>query len=191
MQASSRRAAPYPVLPGLLTAAVLLVLPERGFAETVPSAAPVQVEFVDPENFTDADNHASSWPRQLDDVTAAFRGRLERVGTACLPRGQTLAIRILDIQLAGRVEPAFTMIGGGGVRLMRNADWPSVKLSYRWQDAQGGLLGHSETRISDLDYLHHLSWNHDRDARYGIELTMLERWFRGEFCAPDAAAHAN
>ena len=64
-----------------------------------PAFAAVSVSFSDPARFTDIEaSSASDRQQTLDDIT----NHLVRLGERYLPRGEALAIEVLDVDLAGR-----------------------------------------------------------------------------------------
>lgn len=136
---------------------------------TTSSMAAATVNFVKPENFADLPQMQHDKDRVLKEIEAHF-GKL----AAQLPAGQDLKIDILDIDLAGRMEPQFR--GTQDVRMLKGtADWPTIELRYR-VESKGTVVKSGEARIADMNYLRHR-------PRYSIndlipyEKQMLDDWF--------------
>jgi hypothetical protein len=91
-----------------------------------------------------------------------------------LPAGQQLQVEVLDVDLAGAIEP-FTR-GMQQVRVLRGqADWPRMHLRYSIvQD--GKVIKSGEDQLRDMSYL-------NRANRYApgellrYEMRMLDEWF--------------
>ncbi len=92
----------------------------------VPGAAlaGISVRFVNPERYTDADfDILGSYPYTV----AAFRSYLEGLGKALLAPGQDLSIEVLNIDLAGWVQPW----RGNNIRVLRDFDPALVQAALR------------------------------------------------------------
>ena len=140
-----------------------------GFASLAASAT-VSVVFAHPENY--ADMPFGSHDKQ--EIMESLQRHFDKLG-ATLPSGQDLKVEILDIDLAGRIEPAarasrdFRILRGG-------ADWPSISLRYSLE-AQGKVLKSGEERIADMSYLQGYNrYSASENLRY--EKKMLDRWFK-------------
>lgn len=137
------------------------------------AAGTIEVKFVKPEKFTDVYDAA----RRLDDNLKALREHLEQAAAPHVADGQTLKIDVLDVDLAGRVEPAARP---NDLRVMRGeADWPRIHLRYTL-DAGGKTLRRGEARVSDMAYLQRIA---PSNPGLGLpyERRMLDEWFRKEF----------
>jgi hypothetical protein len=137
------------------------------------NAGSVAVAFVQPQAFTDA--------RDGDlDATAnllALAQYLEGLGRKYLPPEQALHVDILDVDLAGKLQPTrrwglVRVVGG-------HLDWPRVVLRYQLE-AHGQVLATGEETLTDMGY----------DLRLGsfpghesleADKRMLRDWFLGHF----------
>ena len=132
--------------------------------------AGVTVIFTEPEKYTDMPFDFHDKRRVTEDLKRHF----DKLGES-LPAGHDLKIEILDIDLAGRIEP--TARAPLDLRIMRGgADWPAITLRYALE-FQGKVLKGGEERIVDMNYL--LGTNHynsGESLRY--EKQMLDRWFK-------------
>jgi hypothetical protein len=147
------------------------------------AAAPaLTVEFIEPRRYVDAGDRIAG---QADpDVLALIQRQLEKSAAQCLPPGQTLRIRVLDVDLAGDVDMSRRRFGES-IRVLRDRAWPRIDLAYTL--TRGGLAG-TELReqVSDSNYLMRLGVGRYDDARLPHERAMLARWFEASFC-PHAA----
>ncbi|MDN3921852.1 DUF3016 domain-containing protein [Roseateles violae] len=140
--------------------------------------AAVQVRFIAPERFIDA----GEVERDRDRTMKLIETHLKQRGEAMLP-GLDLAIEVTDIDLAGNVWPA-----GARAEMLRIAGpvgRPAMSLRYVLS-REGQELRRGESRLSDLDYLHHINRYFDTDPiRY--EKRMIDQWFYSEFSPVTAA----
>jgi hypothetical protein len=151
---------------GLAAAIALLT----GMAQ---AAGTVQVKFIEPEKFTDIRDAS----RRLDDNLASLRQHLEQVAAPYVADGQTMTIEVLDVDLAGRVEPARRP---DDVRVLRGqADWPRIHLRYVL-DAGGSTLRRGEAWVADMAYLERITPSNP-GMGLAYERRMLDEWFRTEF----------
>lgn len=141
-------------------------------------AGETKVSFMEPENFTDARlNRPSGGADRL--VLSTMQRHLQQLGERCLPAGETLDIRILDIDLAGQVE--WWRGPSGQTRVMREVTWPRIKLSYALQDeTQSGK--ETQQEISDINYLQESPYVRAESTPLPYERAMLTRWFEQKFC---------
>ena len=134
-------------------------------------AGTASVVFVHPESFTDM----GKWPGDLSqaDYQAQLSHHIEQLAARTLPAPQTLSIEVLDVDLAGRLEPLRR--SGDQIRVMRGVTWPSIRLRYTLK--QGGqVIAQGEETVADMNYLDPTnSYREDEPLRY--EKRMLDRWF--------------
>jgi Protein of unknown function (DUF3016) len=132
--------------------------------------ADVTVKFIQPENYADMPFTRDGKDRVMDDLKRHF----EKLG-AKLPAGQDFKVEILDVDLAGRMEP--TGRAAPDFRVLRgNSDWPMIKLRYS-VESKGQVLKSGEARVADMSYLQQInSYTSSESLRY--EKLMLDRWFK-------------
>ncbi len=140
--------------------------------------AGVTVTFTQPEKYSDMPFNS----RDKENVMADLQRHFDTLG-ATLPAGQDLKVEILDIDLAGRIEPSRRLTQD--LRILRgSADWPIISLRYSLE-AQGKVLKSGEDRIADMAYLQGYNhYNSGESLRY--EKEMLDRWFKKTLAAPKA-----
>jgi hypothetical protein len=142
--------------------------------------AAVAVSFVDPEHYSDARAGYGKPGVALD----ALRRHVVALGARYLRPDQTLAIEVLDVDLAGQVE--WWRPYGYDLRVMREVTPPRIKLRYALTE-NGRTTAQGDETLVDPYYL----WQSGRPGStepFYYEKTMLERWFQERFGAR-AAAH--
>jgi hypothetical protein len=144
-----------------------------GAALAVQAAGLVEVEFVEPARYTDAGRIELERRHTLELIGAHLRSLGER-----LPDGQVLRLAVLDIDLAGEIQPGVArdqrvLVGG--------TDAPRMHLRYTLQSG-GRTLQAGEVRLADLDYLHTKARRPVSELAY--DRMMLDRWFDANFAAP-------
>lgn len=129
--------------------------------------AGVDVTFVEPDRFTDI----GFMPATRREVLERLDAHLQAWGTRHLRDGETLAVSVLDVDLAGDVRPG----PRDDVRvLLGGADVPRIRLRYAL--AVGGRpVAVGEEWLVDLDYLdRRTSIRADEPLFY--ERRMLDDW---------------
>ncbi len=153
-------------------------------AVVVGQATPLvlTVTFVEPQRYADAGDTPGG--RADPELLALLKRQLETSAARCLPAGQMLAIRVLDVDLAGDVDLAWWRFGDR-VRVLRERARPRVELAYTL--TQGGVPG-AEVReqIVDSNFLMHLGRARYDNAQLPHERAMLARWFEARFCTAAA-----
>lgn len=133
-------------------------------------AGTVDVKFTKPETYSDVRDNLL----RRDDVIAAFAEHFKTYGKR-LPEGQTLAIEVLDIDLAGDAFPRTAR----DIRVLRGrADWPRMQLRYSLSE-NGRVLRSGEDNVSDMNYL--MDSVRFQQGPYPYETRMLDRWFDERF----------
>lgn len=138
------------------------------------AAAEVDVTFVAPETFTDRDFRE---PRVRALVMETFETFFAELGERHLEEGQTVAIEVLDIDLAGThlpFEPALN-----DLRILRGVTPPRFKLRYSFT-ANGETRLTGEEVVTDIDYQSNPMAATSREP-FAHEKAMLRRWFKARF----------
>ena len=111
------------------------------------AAGTVAVQFVEPERFADIGFGAADRQHNLDALRRHFVALAPR-----LPDGAQLSIDVLEVDLAGRMQP---LRDRADVRVLDGrADSPRMTLRWTLQ-AQGQPVRRGEDRLADLGYLDH------------------------------------
>ncbi len=130
----------------------------------------VEVNWLQPEQYSDAGRSVIDRERTLKSLAM----HIQTLGRQ-LPDGQTLRLEVLDLDLAGEMEPW----GWHELRVLRGrADWPRMTVRYTLQ-AGGQTLKAGEAQLADMSYLDRV-----RDGELAHEKRMVDRWFKTTFVAP-------
>lgn len=135
--------------------------------------ADVQVNFVNPEKFTDIrDNDGFKKMEVLKDIEAYL---VEQAGKR-LP-GRDVRIDVTDVDLAGEVEPFGRRMQW--TRVMRAVTLPAMSFHYEVRDG-GKVVQQGEAKLRDMNYQDGFnSYSSSDPLRY--EKRMLDRWMKQEF----------
>ncbi|RXZ44566.1 DUF3016 domain-containing protein [Crenobacter cavernae] len=148
------------------------------FAVLAPAAhSEVTVVFVEPQHYTDGGEGGYRYDRS---TLNTLERHLKTLGGRCLKEGETLVLRVLDVDLAGRYE--WWRRAGYDVRVMRDITWPRLDLEYVWRDASGRVLGQARERVSDMSYLWRSPYVRNDLDPLPYEKAMLRDWFDRRFC---------
>jgi hypothetical protein len=161
----------------MTTLFALLLVPNVGAA----ADPPVAVRFVHPDRYADANLHGGFGAAARAPTLDAIAKILREQGARHLRAGQSLAIEILDIDLAGRIEP--WNVASPGLRVMRPVDWPRIKLRYVLTDG-GKAAPPVEAAVSDQEYLQRADIRRADDP-WRYERAMLAAWFDRQFGRQD------
>ncbi|MES3023383.1 MAG: DUF3016 domain-containing protein [Pseudomonadota bacterium] len=134
------------------------------------AGAGVNIRFANPDNYADLPHSASDRARVLEGLGEHF----EKLG-ARLPAGQQLDVEVLDVDLAGRIDPYFS--NQQDVRVMRNAaDWPSMRLRYTLRSGEQ-VISSGEQDLRNMMYLNRTN-RHDLSDGLRYEKQMIDEWFK-------------
>jgi hypothetical protein len=156
---------------------IALVAVAASFGLTVTSAgATVTVTFTKSDGY--ADMPFTPWEKER--VMKDLQSHFDKLG-AQLPQGQDLKVEILDIDLAGRIEPRIGV--SHDIRILKGgADWPIIQLRYS-VESQNKVLKSGESRVADMTYLSHFNrYSANEPLRY--EKKMLDDWFKKVMADP-------
>jgi hypothetical protein len=137
------------------------------------SAGSVEVAFVQPQRYADAlDSNLDATANLL-----ALAQYLEGLGRKYLPPDQTLRVDVLDVDLAGKLQPTrrWGLVRVVGGRL----DWPRMVVRYRLEE-HGQVVASGEEALTDMGYdlrLGSLPGHESLEA----DKRMLRDWFRSHF----------
>lgn len=138
-------------------------------------AATAEVEYVKPESFTDLGRR---WDQREHAANLdALKRHLVESAARRLPAGETLAVTVTDVDLAGSYEP--WQMAHNEIRIVKDIYPPRIELHFRLARADGSVVKEGDRRLRDPAFL--MSGNpHATDAlRY--EKAMLDEWLEREF----------
>jgi hypothetical protein len=139
--------------------------------------AGVEVEFVEPERYTDVDLHDRGG-RSREITMDELRAHLELLGERHLEPGRILEIEVLDVDLAGRFE-WWHFPTSDDVRFLREITWPRIEMRWKLRE-DGKTLREDEESVADVDYLWAAGLRLSTDP-LKYEKAMLDDWFRDRF----------
>ena len=122
-------------------------------AATPARAQQVEVRFVAPERYTDAQNRSGSG-LTLRVTLAEIQRLFASLGAGVLRPGESLAIEVLDIDLAGLDAPSANV--PYGLRIVSDIAPPRLRIRYALKE-RGRRVASAEETLTDLNFL----------ARYG------------------------
>ncbi|MCF3651017.1 DUF3016 domain-containing protein [Synoicihabitans lomoniglobus] len=154
-----------------------------GLAAAEP-ASPVDVNFVDADNFTDFSDSYSFPTRGRDLLIKELKSYIEAQVAQHLAPGQRLAIVITDVDMAGEFEP-WQGSTAQDIRIVKDLYPPRINLSFRLTDDAGNVLAEGNRKLRDLGFMYS-SRVTDRDP-LRHEKQLLERWISRELRAAERA----
>ncbi len=158
----------------------ILALSAFGLMNQV-NAAEVEVKWNDPKKFIDieaiSDRQERFEQRVMENLSAYFAEQ-----GATLPAANKLHIQVLDLDIAGRVEPTFGRVGMRVQRILDDISYPMIKFTYSYQNAEGEELQAGEERLKDLGQLtsRRTIQKSSRDSLY-FEKELIKKWFKETF----------
>jgi len=160
MRLNTRLALPAAALAGLLC------LPAH-------AAGTVDVSFVsDPLEYTDAGRDRADAIRNEETLSRY----LQSLGGRWLADDQQLKVHVVDLNLAGRVDPTRRGPRGDLRVALGSADIPVIHLRYTLSE-NGRVLAEGDETVSDPNYLRHAADIH-RDEPLHDEKRVLADWFK-------------
>jgi hypothetical protein len=137
------------------------------------ASADVTVKFSNLEDYGSMPFAPQDRERIYKELTEYF----DKLGTR-LPAGTDWKVEVLDLDLAGRVQPNFR--GGEDIRILRGgADWPRMHIRYSL--SQGGkVIAEGDDQFSDMDYLERTRRANGGNQTLPYEKQMIDDWFKAK-----------
>jgi hypothetical protein len=143
-------------------------------AGAMAANATMRVTFVHPERFSDASfDRGYAWGPD-EPALSRLKAHLEALGAKHLRPDQTLAIEILDVDLAGRLE--WPRGFAGELRVLTDIDAPRFVIRYRLSEGARQVLRAEET-VTDVNFRSRTG-AYFRSDRLRYEKALLDDWFR-------------
>lgn len=146
-------------------------------AALIPAAAQAAttVRFIAPEKYTDGN---LTWGPVDQRLTLEGLERIiDRLAARYVPAGYDLDIAVLDVDLAGKIDPIRSRTGT--LRVMREFNWPQMRL-YVTIRKNGRVISQGEEKLIKVNYLMDPIAIRS-DDRLRFEKAMLADWFRKRF----------
>lgn len=163
--------------------------PESTTSEQASPSNNISIEWVKPEKFRDVKHPSISRKRYRESVFAELETFFASLATA-LPDGQTVNIKVTNLDLAGTVQtPSMagltthsnnSTFGMNDYRIIRDIDIPRMHLSYELLNEKGELIQQQDVKLKDMSFLMKSnSVRKNTPLRY--EKEMISEWFKSEF----------
>ncbi len=138
------------------------------------ASAAVTVTFANTDKYSDMPQFEGDKKTVMDGLESHFKTL-----AAGLPPGHDLKVEVLDVDLAGRLDPMRTT---RDLRILRGqADWPKMSLRYSIEQ-EGKVVKAGTDNIADMTYMDHLNrYNRSDSLRY--EKKMIDDWFKNTVSA--------
>lgn len=155
--------------------------------ETKAEESRIAVEWIEPKSYIDV--RGANYSNRLF-RKQVFKELEEHLADLSedLPEGQSLKMRVTDLDLAGRVEPGGFNgigIGAGDIRIVRHIDIPRIKFEYDLIDAEGAIIKTEEVNLKDMAFLDRPRISR-RFEPHGYEKRMISEWFKDNLAKSDA-----
>lgn len=147
-------------------------------AEAAKPVAQVTVTFVTPEKFTDVRDGLMDSEKDRDYLLGEIKAHIESLGQKYLTAGQSLEIKVTDVDLAGDFEPWHGM-NFDHIRILKDIYPPRMTLEFRLTAADGKVVSEGKRRLQSIGYLMTLALPTHDHLRYDKE--MIHDWMRQEF----------
>ena len=147
-------------------------------------AADTEVTWQDAQNYTDI---ASNYGSQAKFQKALFNA-LDGVfaeQSARLPEGRTLSVTVTDFDMAGLMRTGYK---GAYQRVVNQAQFPQMRLSYRLTDASGAVIAEqNDVLFQDLNFIDatNIVSQSELNEPFYYESGMVGKWFDNTFRLPD------
>ncbi len=142
----------------------------------------VQVQFENPDNFTDLKDSYMASEKGREGYMEMFREYLQQNAVKRLPEGQKLSIAFTDIDMAGDFEP-WRGPSANDVRIVKAIYIPRLKFTYRITDAQDVVVKEGKAELSDMNFQNNLASTFNSSDPLRYEKRMLDDWMRDELGA--------
>ena len=118
--------------------------PELAEAKSPPRVVRSEVEFVNPQRFSDARLADTSYEASLGPSLTELRKFILEQAAGYLPDGTFLRMRITEVMDAGRFR---TSRGGRQLRVTSDRDPGIIEFDYQWVAADGRVLRSGHQRL--------------------------------------------
>ena len=167
-------------LRGAILVAAATVCSIAAWAPLACAQAPerVEVEYLQPEKFTDAGRYWGG-ERGREATLAALARHIRQATARLLPDSQRLKVEITDLDMAGAFEPWRKQ--AGDARIVRSVYPTRVGLRFRLSAADGSVLKEGARELRDPGRALDAAAYRDDPLRY--EKALIDGWLEREFKA--------
>lgn len=135
----------------------------------------VNVQFVNNEHYTDVSVSGMGQAASQKIIFSQIRDHIQELANRYLKKGQTLDIRITDIDMAGEFEP-WRGPRWDDIRILKDIYPPRINFQYTLTSADGTVLKQGKERLLDANYLMNSLHLKNDEAYY--EEQLFDDWFR-------------
>ncbi|MBT1450357.1 DUF3016 domain-containing protein [Glaciecola sp. XM2] len=173
----------YVSLTALAFSSLFLVPAASAYAEQegADEQTKLKIEFIEPKKYTDIRPSNQSRSRFTKQVTRDFEAYFSELAEQ-LPDGQSLNIKVTDIDLAGDTLSARFPITSllSEVRVIEDIFFPSMDFEYELKNANGDVVQSDIVELKDMNFMNRSGRIQGRDA-FPYEKHMIDRWFSETF----------
>ncbi len=140
------------------------------------SAATVNVEFSNPEKYSDIDYYNGSRVKFRERLFKELKSYLSEEASKILPENYQLSLKVTNIDLAGRYD----FVRNEHIRIVRDIDFPRLKFSYQLTKGEQSI-DQKEVYLKDMSFLRH-NQHLSRISRESFyhEKKLLKDWLKKE-----------
>ncbi len=168
-------------LSAALLGLLVMAVPAFAAGAEAPNAPKVKLTFVDWEKFSDIAVDGMSDRSASELIHHELERHLLSLTKRRLEPGQTLEIRMKDVDLAGAIEP-WRGPDFGHIRYLRDTQPPRLVFDYRLLAADGTVLMEGPERLINLTFRYQPITT-SRDTTF-FEKQLLSDWVHQTFEAP-------
>jgi hypothetical protein len=162
----------------LVFACTAALLGSAHAADSAQPASPVSVIFISPEKFTDVRDDIMDSDGNRDRLLGEIKANIENTARQYVGAGQTLEIKVTDIDLAGDFEP-WRGAEFSHIRMLKEIYPPRMDLEFKLVGADGKVISEGKRHLQDLTYLMTTMLPASDTLRFDKE--MVRSWVRQEF----------
>jgi hypothetical protein len=154
---------------------------------TPTAAADLELDWQEPENFTDIRAANDSRSRFQERVMRNFEAFFKKMADE-LPEGYSWQVTITDVDLAGEVDH-FATNTGQPIRIIKEVNPPAIRFNHQLRDQYGEEVVGGEERFRDIRFMSRMSPGANT-PEFESERMMLQDWF-GKKLLPKITAHGS
>ena len=144
----------------------------------VPAGPRAEVNFFEPEKFTDVKDSSMSTDFRRTTYLDQIRDHVLEQAKYFVPAGYHLTVTFTDIDMAGDFEP-WRGPQFDDIRIIKDIYPPRLVLTFRLTDAQGNVVKEGKRDLRDTAFQMRITTSNQDSLRY--EKAMLDDWLRSEF----------
>lgn len=140
------------------------------------ASAVVEVQWAEPSNFTDIDPGNQSKRGFNQRLFSQFEKYFAKLAEQ-LPPGYQWTIKVIDIDLAGRVSHQYSSTHEP-LRVIDHFFTPKIVLSYQLTDAQGKMVSSADELILKDNMMEHFPAARFMQHAFAYEKHLIKKWFK-------------